>query len=245
MTASKKKISKIFNLVVVNPPLSEKEQSGSKKRKTPDLTKSIEKKSRAPKTGQTSERKKLRVPKVGEPTDKKPHKITRVLEEISEDGGTIQQGNIAQFMRKRTQLVGFEYGQFKHMQYLAEFVDNSLDAIESFQWREQEKSDPQWAFSLDQDINLENMDFGQGQAGEVQGGLSSDMADAFEFTNGGGSGSKATPKKTEEEDFVPEEEGEGTSTEEGEAIEGGSDGNESGNGETAAGATEGSITSQE
>ncbi len=217
----------------MNPPLSEKEQSGDKKRKAPASTKPIEKKSRAPKEDQSGE--------------KKPRKKTKVLEEIGEDGGAITQGNIAQFMRKRTQLVGFEYGQFKHMQYLAEFVDNALDAIESFQWREQEKSEPQWAFSLDQDINLENMDFGMGRATEIQGGISSDLAEAFEFTGGEGA-TKAPKKKIEEEDFVPEEEEEGTADsavnviqsggEENGGVENGTEG-----GEISSGAAEGSIPS--
>ena len=34
-------------------------------------------------------------------------------------------------MRKRTQLVGFDYGNFKHTQYAVEFADNALDAIEN------------------------------------------------------------------------------------------------------------------
>ena len=32
----------------------------------------------------------------------------------SEEEGRIKQGTIAQFMRKRTQLVGFEFGYWKH-----------------------------------------------------------------------------------------------------------------------------------
>ncbi|MFX1455768.1 MAG: DNA topoisomerase VI subunit B [Promethearchaeota archaeon] len=58
-------------------------------------------------------------------------------------------------MRKRTQLVGFEYGYWKHVQYCAEFVDNALDAIESFQWKELNKSDSKIKFSLDQELFLE------------------------------------------------------------------------------------------
>ncbi|MHA2088410.1 MAG: hypothetical protein ACW972_09050, partial [Promethearchaeota archaeon] len=58
-------------------------------------------------------------------------------------------------MRKRTQLVGFEYGYWKHVQYCAEFIDNALDAIESFQWKELRKSDSKFKFSLDQDLFLE------------------------------------------------------------------------------------------
>jgi len=49
--------------------------------------------------------------------------------------GVITQGTIAEFMRKRTQLVGFSFGHFKHVQYMVEFLDNALDAIESARWR--------------------------------------------------------------------------------------------------------------
>ncbi len=58
-------------------------------------------------------------------------------------------------MRKRTQLVGFEFGYWKHVQYCAEFIDNALDAIESFQWKELRKTDSKFKFSLDQDLFLE------------------------------------------------------------------------------------------
>ncbi len=58
-------------------------------------------------------------------------------------------------MRKRTQLVGFEFGYWKHVQYCAEFIDNALDAIESFQWKELKKSDSKIEFSLDQELFLE------------------------------------------------------------------------------------------
>nr|MDO8079514.1 DNA topoisomerase VI subunit B [Candidatus Freyarchaeota archaeon] len=56
---------------------------------------------------------------------------------MSESGskGEIKEGNIAQFMRKRTQLVGFSIERHKHTQYAAEFLDNSLDAIESAYWK--------------------------------------------------------------------------------------------------------------
>ena len=50
------------------------------------------------------------------------------------DEGVIKEASIAKFMRKRTQLVGFDYGLYKHTQYAVEFVDNALDAIEKFQW---------------------------------------------------------------------------------------------------------------
>ena len=57
----------------------------------------------------------------------------------SEEEGKIKQGTIAEYMRKRTQLVGFEFGYWKHVQYSSEFLDNALDAIESFQWKQLKK----------------------------------------------------------------------------------------------------------
>jgi DNA topoisomerase VI B subunit len=66
-------------------------------------------------------------------------------------------GTIAEFMRKRTQLVGFEFGYWKHTQYLTEFLDNALDAIESFQWNELKKPDSNIKFTLNQEITLENL----------------------------------------------------------------------------------------
>ncbi|TFG14584.1 MAG: hypothetical protein EU531_08960, partial [Promethearchaeota archaeon] len=60
-------------------------------------------------------------------------------------------------MRKRTQLVGFEFGYWKHTQYVAEFLDNALDAIESFQWNELQKDYSKIAFSLDQELTLRNL----------------------------------------------------------------------------------------
>lgn len=55
----------------------------------------------------------------------------------SSSKGVIKEGSIAQFMRKRTQLVGFSIERHKHTQYVAEFVDNALDAIETAQWKHQ------------------------------------------------------------------------------------------------------------
>ncbi|TFG34934.1 DNA topoisomerase VI subunit B [Candidatus Thorarchaeota archaeon] len=49
--------------------------------------------------------------------------------------GDIKQGTIAKFMRKRTQLVGFETGLNKHTQYSIEFLDNAIDALESWWWK--------------------------------------------------------------------------------------------------------------
>ncbi len=56
------------------------------------------------------------------------------LESIKQKG-VIKQGTIAEFMRKRTQLVGFDIGLHKHTQYMAEFMDNALDAIEIANWK--------------------------------------------------------------------------------------------------------------
>src|SRR6056297_1793744 len=75
--------------------------------------------------------------------------------------GVIKQGSIAQFMRKRTQLVGFDFGLYKHTQYAIEFMDNSLDAIESFHWK-QMKRDPKRAFALKDDVLLENFKYKEG-----------------------------------------------------------------------------------
>jgi len=79
----------------------------------------------------------------------------------SKDTGTIKQGSIAEFMRKRTQLVGFDFGLNKHTQYAIEFMDNALDAIESFQWKTL-KRDPESAFRLKDDMLLENFSYMMG-----------------------------------------------------------------------------------
>ncbi len=52
----------------------------------------------------------------------------------------IQRGEVAEFFRKRTQLVGFSMELHKHTQYVAEFSDNSLDAIETFYWKQKPKA---------------------------------------------------------------------------------------------------------
>ncbi|MFW9834414.1 MAG: DNA topoisomerase VI subunit B [Candidatus Thorarchaeota archaeon] len=68
---------------------------------------------------------------------------------VMTESGDIKQGTIAKFMRKRTQLVGFETGLNKHTQYAIEFLDNAIDALESWWWkakrrpRLQERVDPQ------------------------------------------------------------------------------------------------------
>ncbi|GAB4304957.1 MAG: hypothetical protein Kow0069_00070 [Promethearchaeota archaeon] len=127
-------------------------------------------------------------------------------------------------MRKRTQLVGFDFGVYKHVQYIAEFIDNSLDAIEKFQWEElkkRAKGEEHLAFPLDQDISLEKLRLGIEEADqtddsvELKGGL--DKAYAYAFVLGGGeittSGDDEAEEEPEEEDFgdeggVPEEVGE-------------------------------------
>ncbi|MFX1354430.1 MAG: hypothetical protein ACFFGP_10745, partial [Promethearchaeota archaeon] len=42
-------------------------------------------------------------------------------------------------------------------QYVAEFLDNALDAIETFQWNELNNNDSKIKFSLDQELSLENL----------------------------------------------------------------------------------------
>jgi DNA topoisomerase VI B subunit len=78
---------------------------------------------------------------------------------MSKPDGQITQGSIAEFMRKRTQLVGFEFGLNKHTQYAIEFVDNALDAIESFHWKELKKYPDSQAFLLKDDMILENFSY--------------------------------------------------------------------------------------
>ncbi|HUY00597.1 MAG TPA: hypothetical protein VMV49_13640, partial [Candidatus Deferrimicrobium sp.] len=87
-------------------------------------------------------------------------------EEVKEDKGIIKQGTIAEFMRKRTQLVGFDVGYYKHTQYMAEFTDNSLDAIEVSYWKDPKiyrlKEDfyfeyPKLENLKDEDLTAENL----------------------------------------------------------------------------------------
>jgi DNA topoisomerase-6 subunit B len=64
--------------------------------------------------------------------------------------GDIKQGTIAKFMRKRTQLVGFETGLNKHTQYAIEFLDNAIDALESWWWKTKKR--PRLADQLEPEI---------------------------------------------------------------------------------------------
>ncbi|NWF96269.1 MAG: DNA topoisomerase VI subunit B [Candidatus Thorarchaeota archaeon] len=66
------------------------------------------------------------------------------------DSGDIKEGTIAKFMRKRTQLVGFETGLNKHTQYAIEFLDNSIDALESYFWKSKKR--PRLTEQLDPEI---------------------------------------------------------------------------------------------
>src|SRR5271157_3779855 len=126
-------------------------------------------------------------------------KLENEAEEAAEAGKTdvsvIKQGSIASFMRKRTQLVGFDTGHFKHVQYAVEFIDNSLDAIESFNWK---NTDPEMAYQLetglesglDKLVNLEN-EFMDASTHEVHG-LSSEFQNVFS-TMGESNGDTAAP----------------------------------------------------
>jgi len=64
--------------------------------------------------------------------------------------GDIKQGTIAKFMRKRTQLVGFETGLNKHTQYAIEFLDNAIDALESWWWKTKRR--PRLADQLEPEV---------------------------------------------------------------------------------------------
>jgi len=69
---------------------------------------------------------------------------------VTPDAGDIKEGTIAKFMRKRTQLVGFETGLNKHTQYSIEFLDNSIDALESWWWKAKKR--PRLSEQLDPEI---------------------------------------------------------------------------------------------
>ncbi len=67
----------------------------------------------------------------------------------SSKGSVIRRGEVAEFFRKRTQLVGFSMELHKFTQYVAEFSDNALDAIETYYWKQavkKRKSIPQDIF---------------------------------------------------------------------------------------------------
>ena len=119
-----------------------KQEAGSepKRRRAPKQEAGSEpKRRRAPKQEAGSELKKERAPKQEEleDTTEIPNEVDLESEQPAPDQkGVIKQGTIAEFMRKRTQLVGFDMGLYKHTQYMAEFMDNSLDAIEITYWKD-------------------------------------------------------------------------------------------------------------
>jgi DNA topoisomerase-6 subunit B len=76
-------------------------------------------------------------------------KVTPIATPAS-GAGDIKQGTIAKFMRKRTQLVGFETGLNKHTQYAIEFLDNAVDALESWWWKTKKR--PRLSDQLEPDI---------------------------------------------------------------------------------------------
>jgi DNA topoisomerase VI B subunit len=64
-------------------------------------------------------------------------------------------------------------------QYCAEFLDNALDAIESFQWNELDKEDSQITFTLDQELFLENFSILQQKK---EGNESEELSDSVKRT---------------------------------------------------------------
>lgn len=66
---------------------------------------------------------------------KKAPRKEKAPDPVPTGAGDIRQGTIAKFMRKRTQLVGFETGLNKHTQFAIEFLDNAIDAVESWWWK--------------------------------------------------------------------------------------------------------------
>jgi len=76
----------------------------------------------------------LRPDENSSPDNESKPKATPMTNPVT-SSGDIKQGTIAKFMRKRTQLVGFETGLNKHTQYAIEFLDNAIDALESWWWK--------------------------------------------------------------------------------------------------------------
>ncbi|RDE15888.1 MAG: DNA topoisomerase VI subunit B [Candidatus Thorarchaeota archaeon] len=109
-----------------------KKSAESKSRKQAVPKKTVEKK--AKKESVSEKRIKRRDKKKDTPKGSEP-----AVEAPLEESGDIKQGTIAKFMRKRTQLVGFETGLNKHTQYSIEFIDNAIDALESWWWKTDRK----------------------------------------------------------------------------------------------------------
>ncbi|NVM29715.1 MAG: hypothetical protein HWN65_12805 [Candidatus Helarchaeota archaeon] len=120
-------------------------------------------KSKAKKTGAQKKGKSTKKT----PSDKKDPDFDEGELKGIKQKGVIKQGTIAEFMRKRTQLVGFDIGFHKHTQYMAEFVDNALDAIEVGNWKYSKmyrmKEDFYFEYPkpkeslMDEDINAKNL----------------------------------------------------------------------------------------
>ncbi len=130
--------------------------------------KASSKKSKKSKTAKSKTTKKTSTKSTTKKTTTKKVKTTAdTTSEVSSQSsdsstGDIRQGTIAKFMRKRTQLVGFEMGLNKHTQYVVEFLDNALDAIESLWWKRKKNPkltpelDPQLVEHLQKNIKAEN-----------------------------------------------------------------------------------------
>ncbi len=116
----------------------------------------------------------------------------------SSDTGAIKQGSIAEFMRKRTQLVGFDFGLNKHTQYAIEFLDNSLDAVESFQWK-MSRTALDYEFKLKDDLLLENFSY-------LAGGVSDDDVRNFDQTIANSGVDDEGEELSEKDQIVVEEE---------------------------------------
>lgn len=70
---------------------------------------------------------------------KSKSKTTPASTNSPETNSVIRRGEVAEFFRKRTQLVGFSMEMHKFTQYCAEFSDNALDAIETYYWQRASK----------------------------------------------------------------------------------------------------------
>ncbi len=123
-----KKTSKPKNIEEILEESSEKETSSPEAPEKPKKsTKSIPKEE----ISKPKRKKKVKV----ELKSKGKEEEKEIKKENEPKEGVIRQGGIAEFMRKRTQLVGFDFGFHKHTQYVVEFIDNSLDAVETNFWK--------------------------------------------------------------------------------------------------------------
>ncbi len=134
-------------------------KASSKKSKKSKAVKSMTKSTSKSKTKSTSKSKTKSTTKTVSST---PEPVSEPTVTTTSSSGDIRQGTIAKFMRKRTQLVGFEMGLNKHTQYVVEFLDNALDAIESLWWKRKKNPkltpelDPQLIEHLKQNVKAQN-----------------------------------------------------------------------------------------